>query len=493
MEQLSRTNVAKRDMSQGGEPSEDSKRELISQWISSLIDSNNSNEASKKLIGPPSERLDTYEEIVEASMMAMQQSTSGDNDTIGNMAAITRATSQLITDRSDGTGTGNSYVIVFKIEERVFVERINIYLRSSGADSNLYKIEAQDEDKSWFILWENGAGHRPLMSSSSSARVFVPAIKSCPFKTNTIRLTLSGNLILIDAIEVKGSRVGYEDPEAAEESDSNNNGIGGGGGSRTSNFGSLAKHMSNLVLNDLFADVYFEVDGRVIPAHRNILTCRSEYFRAMLSTRSVFRESLESHQSSSDPIYIPNIKYDCFKQIVNYLYTGHISLPAKRDDKVDEQTIYLICEIIRAADLMNLNMLEKLCLFHLSELINTKNCIKVYREAQERKPVLSDVIRLCYDVIVSDFKEISKCEDFCTLNQELMLRLIENVIPRLKRIESRADDHQQQPRHAPVHQQQQQYQYQQHIPHAHRNHQIHLADVEQLTDASDPEDEEDFE
>ena len=68
MEQLSRTNVAKRDMSLGGEPSEDSKRELISQWISSLVDSN---EASKKLIGPPSGHLDTYEEIVEASMMAM--------------------------------------------------------------------------------------------------------------------------------------------------------------------------------------------------------------------------------------------------------------------------------------------------------------------------------------------------------------------------------------------------------------------------------------
>ena len=286
--------------------------------------------------------------------------------------------------------------------------------------------------------------------------------------------------------------MGYEDPEAAsaDENDANNNTAAGGGGcgNQSSNFGSLAKHMSSLVLNDLFADVHFEVDGRVIPAHRNILVCRSEYFRAMLSTRSVFRESLESHHSSSDPIYIPNIKYECFKQIVNYLYTGHISLPGKRDDKIDEQTIYLICEIIRAADLMNLNMLEKLCLFHLSELINTRNCIKVYREAQERKPVLADVIRLCYDVIVSDFKEISKCEDFCTLNQELMLRLIENVIPRLKRIESRTDDNQH--NHTPTGLgvgYQQQYR-----PPVH-NHQIHLADVEQLTDASDAETEEDFE
>ena len=226
MEQLSRTNVTKRDISLGGEPSEDSKRELISQWISSLVDSNM--EDSKKLIGPPSEHLDTYEEIVEASMMAMQSATV-DSATNANIAAITRATSQLITDRS--SDTSNSYVIVLKIEERVFIERINIYLRSSGADSNLYKIEAQDEgkfgasllrsnarqalrngaecmlraisDKSWFILWENGTGHRPLMSSSSSARVFVPAIKSCPFKTNTIRLTLSGNIVLIDAIGKK--------------------------------------------------------------------------------------------------------------------------------------------------------------------------------------------------------------------------------------------------------------------------------------------------
>ena len=280
-------------------------------------------------------------------------------------------------------------------------------------------------------------------------------------------------------LEVKGSKVGYEDPEEAlEERD--------GKATETSpsaGFGSLAKHMSNLVLNDLFADVYFEIDGRVIPAHRNILVCRSEYFRAMLSTRSVFLESQESHQSSSDPIYIPNIKYDCFKQIINYLYTGHVSLPTKRDEKIDEQTIYLICDIIRAADLMNLNMLEKLCLFHLSELINVRNCIKVYREAQERKPVLTDVIRLCYDVIVGDFKEISKCEDFCTLNQELMLRLIENVIPRLKRIESRSDEYPQpgssgsrpqpQTNHHQIHN---------YAIVAHNNHQIHLADVEQLSE-----------
>ena len=80
--------------------------------------------------------------------------------------------------------------------------------------------------------------------------------------------------------------------------------------------------------SDLFADVVFEVEGKHVSAHRNILVSRSEYFRAMLSEKSKFKEAtlnaknLDSHLLS--PIYIGDITYTIFIQVLNFIYTGHI-------------------------------------------------------------------------------------------------------------------------------------------------------------------------
>jgi hypothetical protein len=67
--------------------------------------------------------------------------------------------------------------------------------------------------------------------------------------------------------------------------------------------------MYKLVTDDLFADVYFEVEGKRIAAHRNILSCRSGYFDAMLGQNANFRES-----NQQNPIYLPDISYDVFIQ-----------------------------------------------------------------------------------------------------------------------------------------------------------------------------------
>jgi hypothetical protein len=43
---------------------------------------------------------------------------------------------------------------------------------------------------------------------------------------------------------------------------------------------------------------------------------------------------------------------------------------------------------------------------------------------------------MCHDEIIVKFSYISKTEDFCSLPQELMIKLVENVIPRLARVNS---------------------------------------------------------
>ena len=195
----------------------------------------------------------------------------------------------------------------------------------------------------------------------------------------------------------------------------------------------MRNYLYGLIKNDLFADVFFEVEGEIIPVHRNILVYRSDYFKAMIGSNGAFKESFELDKSINKnkikPIYIKDIKYEVFIQVINYLYTGHIY------DNINIP-FHILLDVMRAADLMNLCNLEKLCLFHLSEMITHENVIKIYKEANETPEVLKNVIIMCHDIIATNFSYISRCADFCSLPQEPMLKIIENVVPRLARLNS---------------------------------------------------------
>ncbi|KAJ8548599.1 hypothetical protein ON010_g11073 [Phytophthora cinnamomi] len=65
-----------------------------------------------------------------------------------------------------------------------------------------------------------------------------------------------------------------------------------------------------------FADISFLVEGRVVYAHKLILSALSERFRGMFS--SGFREARESQ------IVVPDVRYQVFVLLLEYLYTGHI-------------------------------------------------------------------------------------------------------------------------------------------------------------------------
>ncbi len=195
------------------------------------------------------------------------------------------------------------------------------------------------------------------------------------------------------------------------------------------NYSLLSRDLSSLIENELFADVFFEVEGKIIPAHRNILCIRSEYFRAMIGKSSNFKENIENHSSPCNPIYIPDIRYDEFTQILSFLYTGHI--------EVEHLPYDITIGLMKLADSMNIVELEQLALFQLSNIINQDNCVKIFKEAYETSPdVLKNVISLCYDNISKYFSYVSRSEDFVSLSQDLMLKIIENVVPKLSRLDS---------------------------------------------------------
>ncbi|CAF0868998.1 unnamed protein product [Brachionus calyciflorus] len=299
--------------------------------------------------------------------------------------------------------------IIFKVEEKIFIEKINIYEKLCPG-SCILKIEALEKQipEKWFVLWETKV---PL--NSDKPKLFAPNIKSSPFKTDTIKFTVCGSIYLIDGIEIKGNKIAIGKEDIKENQMS-----------------SLSRNLKTLVQNELFADVYFEVDGKLIPAHRNILVYRSEYFRAMLSQNGHFKENFSMQDPIKNPIYIKDIEFDIFLEVLNFLYSGHVNT-------VDNDTNRnLLIGIMRAADKMNLIELGKLCLYHLTEMIDEDNVIRIFVEACDSENVLHEVLSFCYEVISSNFKKISSTVDFCSLKQELMIKIIENVIPKLNRLTS---------------------------------------------------------
>ena len=107
--------------------------------------------------------------------------------------------------------------------------------------------------------------------------------------------------------EVKGNKLALDDESSSGESNESPRDL--------STYSALSRNMHSLIGNELFADVYFECDGKIVPAHRNILISRSEYFRAMLSSKSAFSEATSEHSTHKNPIYIKQITYPQFKQV----------------------------------------------------------------------------------------------------------------------------------------------------------------------------------
>ncbi len=189
---------------------------------------------------------------------------------------------------------------------------------------------------------------------------------------------------------------------------------------------SFSENFTELILNDnLFADVYLEVEGKLIPAHKNILSCRCEYFKAMFSSNSLFKES--SSSSPKNPIYIKDISYNVFLEFLNYIYTGHINY--------EKIPYYSLVDLIKLSDLMNICELQQLCLFHFSQILNKHNVIEIYKEAYSNRylNIFTNLLNLCYDLLTLNFTSLSKTPEFCSLSQDLMINIIQIVLPRLKK------------------------------------------------------------
>jgi hypothetical protein len=169
----------------------------------------------------------------------------------------------------------------------------------------------------------------------------------------------------------------------------------------------LIDDLKNLLNSCEFSDIEFQVEDKLVKAHRNILAVRSNYFRSLLC------ESLPADRLNK-PIHIKNIGYEAFKLLLYYLYTSQIEKNAKCET---------ICELMRACSWFNLDDLDKACLNHIECILNTENAISMLTFSLKPEPVLTNVGNLCLKFIVKNFNSIIQKAEFKNLPQSILIKI----------------------------------------------------------------------
>lgn len=155
-------------------------KEELTQWVSTVLNVETKSQKSldylNSILGPVTAPLDSYTNQQDESLSESE---------------ITEIDQEI---KNDFKGVF-LHQIVFKINEKIFIEKINIYEKICPGSSVL-KLEAFDSEKEeWFLLWKT---NKPL--DASKPKIFSPTIYPSPFKTDTVKFTVSGSLYLIDGI-----------------------------------------------------------------------------------------------------------------------------------------------------------------------------------------------------------------------------------------------------------------------------------------------------
>jgi hypothetical protein len=81
--------------------------------------------------------------------------------------------------------------------------------------------------------------------------------------------------------------------------------------------------------------------------------------------------------------------------------------------------------------------LFKINIYSIGERLDKDNIVIIFREAHEKLPILNQVIELCYDNMPKVFPDVVSSKEFCALSQDLMLKILNNVVPKLPKSEEK--------------------------------------------------------
>ncbi|XP_063993125.1 BTB/POZ domain-containing protein 9 [Diachasmimorpha longicaudata] len=168
----------------------------------------------------------------------------------------------------------------------------------------------------------------------------------------------------------------------------------------------LSEDIGALYLSDEYSDVTLIVSGQRFNGHRVILAARSQYFRALL-----FGGLKESTQ---EEIELKGTTLPAFKELLKYIYTGHLSLTNEREET--------ILDILGLAHQYGFLELEMAISDYLKEILNIKNVCLIFDAT--RLYQLDRLTKVCHEYMDKHALEVIKHESFLQLSANAVKELV---------------------------------------------------------------------
>ncbi|XP_057329517.1 BTB/POZ domain-containing protein 9 [Microplitis mediator] len=168
----------------------------------------------------------------------------------------------------------------------------------------------------------------------------------------------------------------------------------------------LSENIGSLYLSDDYFDVTLIVAGQRFNGHKLILAARSQYFRALL-----YGGLRESEQTE---IELKETTLPAFKELLKYIYTGHLSLVNQREET--------ILDILSLAHQYGFVDLEMAISDYLKEILDIKNVCLIFDAT--RLYQLSRLTKVCYEYMDTHAIDIIKHDSFLQLSAGALHDLI---------------------------------------------------------------------
>ncbi|KAI5105794.1 kelch-like protein 38 [Silurus meridionalis] len=168
---------------------------------------------------------------------------------------------------------------------------------------------------------------------------------------------------------------------------------------------SLLMQLNILRKEHILTDVVLVCDGNEIPCHRNVLVSSSPYFHAMFCSN--FRERQQAR------VDIQGVPYNVLDTIVDYVYTGAISIKMES-----------VVPLIQAAAMLHYERLFEACSSFLQAQLRPNNCLSMIR--------LSEILHCtslqhkAREMAVTSFSDVVASEDFCDLSLKELVAYLED-------------------------------------------------------------------
>lgn len=186
--------------------------------------------------------------------------------------------------------------------------------------------------------------------------------------------------------------------------------------------------MENIVDSDLTLDsrkeLLFNADGSdvkfmfaTVTESSNVETCIHAHKRILSIGSCVFDQMFNGLMAASSLsndshtlVHIPDIPVECFKNMLNYIYTGSVEL--------DEDNVLVV---MYAAHKYQVYKLESLCCNFLYKKMDISNVLEIY---EMTKIFDNDIAKQCLQWVDDVFADITKCESFFNLKKATLMDLL---------------------------------------------------------------------